>query len=148
MKKYLIISVISIFLFSCNRKTVIQDIKRDSIVYKEVVKLDTSYLQMPSDTFYYQIPIDCPDIESKVKDGIKQFQLSIKNKVLKVYYTKAADSIAIINAFKKTSEFESRIVMQKNTETIYKTPKWAWYFMAISFGFNLLIGLILWFKFR
>jgi hypothetical protein len=140
MKKLLIISVISIFLLSCNRKIVEQNFKRDSISYIEKVTLDTIYIPLPSDTTYVKIAADCPDQETTIKSGNKEIKVVIKDKILYVSQITKKDSIALINSFKSTKEYKDKEVIKIVKETVFKTPSYNWYVM----GFQLLIiGILL-----
>lgn len=130
MKRILLIAAIALVAISCNRdfcqkKYPCNDV--DSVI--RITEYDTTYMQLPSDTTYIELPIDCPDQKIVYRDGKKEIVYKIKDRVLTVNQVTFADSLRIINQFKRSSEFKQ---YEKKVEVpVRYIPKFVYYSFAI-----------------
>ena len=145
----IILVVITVILFSCSKKYCYNHYpctQRDSISYKELVKIDTFYIPLYADTTFLQTPIDCPDQTIIYKEGKKETQIIIKDKIIKLFSTTKADSLRYILAYKDSKEFKTITQVKQVVVIEYKTPKWAWYLLGLVIVQILALIAYIWFK--
>ena len=125
MKKLSII-ILSLLLFSgCSKKWCTEHYPCiDSTNYREIVNIDTSWLQLPADTTYIELPFDCPDQQIIYKEGKKETKIVVRDRKIYINQITAADSAAIINLFKQSSEFK-QAVKEVEVPKLY-VPSWVW----------------------
>lgn len=131
MKRTLLLIAIALMSVSCNREFCQKNYPcSDSVSYIERLKLDTSYLYLPSDTSYIELPVDCPDQQIVYRDGKQEIIYRIKDRILTVNQVTFADSIRIINQFKQSSDFKQ---YEKPVEVeVPFIPKWIKYLLMIE----------------
>ena len=131
MKKLSIIILSLLLLSGCSKKWCTEHYQCiDSTAYREVVKIDTAWFKVPADTTYIELPFDCPDQQIIYKEGKKETKIVVRDRKIYINHITAADSAAIINQFKQSSEFKqySRPVDVK----IPFIPKWIKYLLMIE----------------
>lgn len=96
----------------------------DSTSYREVVKVDTAWFKVPADTTYIELPFDCPDQQIIYKEGKKETRIVVRDRKIYINQITAADSAAIINLFKQSSEFK-QAVKEVEVPKLY-VPNWLW----------------------
>jgi bacteriorhodopsin len=99
---------------------------------------------MFADTTYIQTPIDCPDQTIIYREGKKETQIIIKDKIIYLTATTKADSIRFILAYKDSKEFKTITQVKNIVEFKEKTPKWAWYSLGLVFILILWVTRKLW----
>jgi len=131
----IILVVITILLFGCSKKYCQNRYpcaKKDSTSFIESVKIDTFYIPIKSDTTYIQTPIDCPDQTIIYREGKKETQIIIKDKIIRLTAITKEDSARLFLAYKNTKEFKQLTRTITVVEIQTKTPKWAWYCLGIA----------------
>ena len=125
MKKLSII-ILPLLLFSgCSKKWCTEHYPCiDSTSYLEVVKVDTAWFKVPADTTYIELPFDCPDQQIIYKEGKKETKIVVSDRKIYINQITAADSAAIINLFKQSSEFK-QAVKEVEVPKLY-VPSWVW----------------------
>ena len=96
----------------------------DSTSYRELVKVDTAWFKLPADTTYIELPFDCPDQQIIYKEGKKETKIVVRDRKIYINQITAADSAAIINLFKQSSEFK-QAVKEVEVPKLY-VPNWLW----------------------
>lgn len=96
----------------------------DSTTYTEVVRIDTSWINLPADTTYIELPFDCPDQQIVYREGKTETKIIVKDRKIYINQITAADSAAIINLFKQSSEFK-QAVKEVEVPKLY-IPRWVW----------------------
>ena len=125
MKKLSIIILSLLLLSVCSKKWCTEQYPCiDSTNYREIVKIDTSWLQLPADTTYIELPFDCPDQQIIYKEGKKETKIVVRDRKIYINQITAADSAAIINLFKQSSEFK-QAVKEVEVPKLY-IPRWVW----------------------
>jgi hypothetical protein len=135
MKNFILICVILICV-SCNPcKMLSKRCKpevRDSIVYKEIVKLDTLRLILPGDTTILEVPVDLTDYSLAEENSNQKIQLSILKGKLRLITICKDDSLQVVikNLEKRLSEQKTVIVEKEVIKN--KVPKWCWYLLIAN----------------
>lgn len=101
----------------------------DSINYKEITKFDTTWVKLPNDTTYIELPFDCPDQQIIYKEGKKETKIVVKDRKIYINQISKTDSMAIINWFKSTNEFK-QAVKEVEVNKFY-IPTWV---LSVIFG--------------
>jgi flagellar biosynthesis/type III secretory pathway M-ring protein FliF/YscJ len=96
---------------------------------------------MPADTTYIQMPADCPDQQTIVKDGGKEISVVIKDKIIYIKRITPADSIAIYNTLFKKNVKEVKQEIKVVEKTAFKTPKFMIWLLIVSISINILFVL-------
>lgn len=136
----ILIVIVSMF-FGCTKKIYIERTKIDSIY---IQKLDTSWLQMPADTTFIELPIDCTDQQVIVKEGKKETKIVFKDRIMTIQQTTKADSILIANLRSELKTAKENIKIDEKIAKI--VPFWA-YILIISMGTIIcLLVYIKWFR--
>jgi hypothetical protein len=137
----ILLVMVALFFSACSKEWCNEkypEPKNDSISYIEKLRVDTSYIPMPADSFAYEVPIDCPDIEIKADNKKNTVTAKIKDKVLTIKVFTKADTLGVLNWYHSTKEFKALTKTIEVVKIEYKTPKWAWYCLGA------MIVLILW----
>jgi hypothetical protein len=96
---------------------------RDSIVYRETVKLDTVRYVLPGDTTILEIPVDLTDYTLVEENSKQKIQLNILKGKLRLITICKDDSLQVVikNLEKKLSE-QTTVIVEKPVP-VYKCRK-------------------------
>ena len=131
-----LILLAAIFFFGCSKKYCQEKYpcaEKDSASFIQTYNIDTIYIQMNADTTYIESKLDCPDQKIVYREGKVEYKVLIKDKVLTISRISEADSMRLIYGYKNTDEFRRLTQLKIVPEIHYKTPKWAYYSLAVSF---------------
>jgi hypothetical protein len=128
MKTTTLIIIALALLIGCKTTKPVETITRDSLVYKEVVKLDTFWTYTNADSALIEALVTCDSTsvaqlgEILLLSGKLNAKTSVKNGKLSIKITCEADSLKIVVA--NLEKELSKVSTQKETITVNVLTKW------------------------
>ncbi len=141
MKNFILFGIILISIISCTPYKMLskryKPETKDSIVYKEVVKLDTFKIVLPGDTTILEIPVDLTDYSLAEENAKQKIQLTILKGKLRLITICKDDSLKTVIASLEKLKQETKTIYVEKEVPVYRSRK------MFIYSFFILIGIVL-----